>query len=375
VKIQSNVAALTAQRNLSAGEGVLGKSINKLSSGFRINKASDDAAGMGIANKIRADLRSLAQASRNASQATALVQVAEGAVGTLSNILDRMKELATQASSDSVTDTDRTKINAEFVALKSEITRITTNTKYQGQALLDGTYGVAVTATSTVTTAGSGVTALSQVALSNVAASTTYTITDATTTAISMSATINGSTITQTLTQTATSGAQSLNFDKLGISLTLDSGYVAGGLNALTVITNTAAGGTFQVGTTAASDNQIGLTLGNLGLGATGLNLAGNSLTSLSNAQAAVTAIDTAIGTLNTTIGDIGAASNRFDYAMQNLQSIMENMGAAESVIRDADVGMEMTTFTKSQILQQAGTAMLAQANAAPQSVLSLLKG
>jgi flagellin len=376
VKIQSNTAALAAQRNLGASDGVLGKSIGKLSSGYRLNKASDDAAGMGIANKIRADLKALAQASRNASQATALVQVAEGAVGTISNILDRMKELATQSASDSVTDTDRVKIDAEYSALQLEVTRITDNTKYQGQVLLKGTYGVNVASASTIY----GVAGVSagDVTLSNAQASTTYTLTHTSTGAgvgtLTLTAAISGSgTVAQTVVSAA-AGAQSFNFNKLGVKIDVDSGYATtGALTGLTVVTSAAAGGTFQVGTDANADSQISLTLGNLTL--SGMGIAAALGTSITTAQTALSAIDTAIGNLNTVIGTIGAASNRFDYAMQNLQSIMENMGAAESVIRDADVGQEMTTFTKAQILQQAGTAMLAQANSAPQSVLSLLKG
>jgi len=381
VKITTNVAALTAQRFLGKNDSILEKSIAKLSSGYRLNKASDDAAGMGIANKIRADLRSLSQAFRNASQATALVQVAEGAVGTISNILDRMKELATQSASDSVTDLDRIKIQAEFAALQSETTRITANTKYQGQTLLAGGYGTAVAASSTAVTAGgTGLATLSQVTLNNAQALTTYSILDASaSTAISMSATIGGNLVTQALTQTGTGGsgvAHVLNFDKLGITLNVSTAYLSGGLSGMNIVVGTANGGVFQVGSENAADNssKISLTLGDLSL--TGLGLgAAIKLDSITNATAALTAIDTAIGSMNTVIGDIGAASNRFDYAMQNLQSIIENMGAAESVIRDADIGQEMTTFTKAQILSQAGTAMLAQANAAPQSVLSLLKG
>ena len=372
MKIQSNTAALAAQRNLATSDGVLGKSIGKLSSGYRLNKASDDAAGMGIANKIRADLKALAQASRNASQATALVQVAEGAVGTISNILDRMKELATQSASDSVTDTDRSKINNEYGALQLEITRITDNTKYQGQTLLKGSYGVTVSSIS-MSGAGTGITSTSAVTLSNAQAATTYTMTQVTGTSLTLTASLGtGTTTSQTIAHTAY-GAQTFNFDKLGVKLTVDSAYAATGVMAGTIVTGAAAGGTFQVGTDNNSDSKIGLTLGNLSL--TGLGLSTALGTTISTAQAAVTALDTAIGTLNDVIGTIGAASNRFDYALQNLQSIMENMGAAESVIRDADVGAEMTTFTKNQILQQAGTAMLAQANSAPQSVLSLLKG
>jgi flagellin len=373
VKIQSNVAALAAQRSLGASDGILGKSIGKLSSGYRLNKASDDAAGMGIANKIRADIRSLQQASRNASQATALVQVAEGAVGTLSNILDRMKELATQSASDSVTDTDRSKINAEYAALQLEITRITDNTKYQGQTLLTGTYGMSLDATTSTVDAGGGFVSTD---VGGAKASTTYTITltstTATTGALLLSGNPGSGVVTQSIAYSAL-GAQSFNFDKLGIKLTVDSGFATTAYSGATVVTSAANGGSFQVGTNNDADSKISLTLGNLSL--SGLGLSAALGTTISTAQTALTAIDTAIGNLNTVIGTIGAASNRFDYAMQNLQSIIENMGAAESVIRDADVGQEMTTFTKAQILSQAGTAMLAQANAAPQSVLSLLKG
>ena len=373
MKIQSNVAALTAQRNLGSSEGILGKSIGKLSSGYRINKASDDAAGMGIANKIRADLKALSQASRNASQATALVQVAEGAVTTISSILDRMKELATQSASDNVTDLDRGKIQSEYGALQLEITRITDNTKYQGQTLLKGTYGVTVASTS-ASGVGTGISSTSQIKLSNAEASRTYAITGLSGTSLTLTATLgDGSTVAQTVAQT-TFVAQTFNFDKLGVAISVDNGFTSNdALAGKNIVTSAAAGGTFQVGTDNAADSKISLTLGNLSLA--GLSLGAALGTNITSAQAAVTALDLAIGTLNDVIGTIGAASNRFDYAIQNLQSMMENMGAAESVIRDADVGAEMTTFTKNQILQQAGTAMLAQANSAPQSVLTLLKG
>jgi len=376
VKIQSNVAALNAQKSLGRTEGALGKSIGKLSSGYRINSASDDAAGMGIANKIRADIKALLQASRNASQATALVQVAEGAVGTISSILDRMKELSQQAASDSVTNTDRTKIDAEYQALSSEITRITDNTKYQGQALLNGQYGVSVAGGTAIAVSGTtGISAASggSIALTNAPASTTYTIGDTAAGAdFTLTAVLNGVSSTQTVTGSV-AGQQTVNFDKLGVKLTLGSTYAAGGLSGMTIVTSAASGGSFQVGTTNNDDDRLSISFSNLS--ASGLSINTTSLTSLSNAQAASVAIDSAITTLNTTIGTIGAASNRFDYAIRNLQSLIENMGAAESVIRDADVGIEMTDFTKAQILQQAGTAMLAQANSAPQSVLSLLKG
>jgi len=378
MKIATNSAAMTAQRNLTKSSALFEQKVGGLSSGFRLNRAADDAAGMGIANKLRADGRALSQAARNASQANSLVQIADGAVTTISSILDRMKELATQSSSDNVTDSDRTKLQAEFVALRSEIDRITESTKYQGQQLLKGTYGVSVDlASSTIDgAAGSGISATgSGITLSGAAASTTYTITDAAGTGISASATVAGSgVVTQALTQSAAAGAQTLNFDKLGIQLSLDTGYVDTGLNTRTIVTSAAAGGRFIVGAGATvGEDNIDLALSNVS--STGLAINASSLASSTNAQTAVGALNTAIDTVNTLIGTIGAAQNRLDYAGRNLASLIENLAASESVLRDADIGAEMIDFTKSQILQQAGTAMLAQANAGPQTVLQLLRG
>jgi flagellin len=331
---------------------------------------------MGIANKIRADIRSLQQASRNASQATALVQVAEGAVGTVSNILDRMKELATQSASDSVTTTDRGKIQTEYSQLQLEINRIANTTKYQGQQLLKGTYGMSMDATASTT---DNVLSMTSFDVSGAKASTSYVITMASTGAAAGAMTLTasfgaGASTSQTITY-ASLANQTFNFDRLGVKFSTSNWLSTDVIAGTKIETGAALGGTFQVGSENAADlsSQVSLTLGNLTTVGLGVDAAlGTDITS---ARAALDAIDAGITTINGIIGTIGAASNRFDYAIQNLQSIIENMGAAESVIRDADVGQEMTVFTKAQILSQAGTAMLAQANAAPQSVLSLLKG
>lgn len=370
--INTNVSSLNAARNLNNTGSALQASIAKLSSGFRINQASDDAAGLSIANTLRAQVTSLQAASRNASQAGSLVQIAAGAVDTISTILDRMKELATEAASDTVTATDRQKINAEYTTLRSEIGRIVQNTKYQGQTLLDGTYGTSVSGGTAIGAAGSGLPTSGGITLSGASASATYTITDAAGTGISMS---DGKT-TQILTQPSANGAQTLVFDKLGVTLNLDSGYTDAALNAKTITTGAATGGRFTVGSGAVvGQDTIDLTLGNLTTAAAGLNLDGTDLLSLSNAQTVINSLDSAISTLASTNGNIGAAENRFTYASQNLASLIQNLTASESTIRDADMATEMVNFTKNQILMQAGTAMLAQANAAPQTILSLLKG
>lgn len=277
MRINTNVSALNAFRNLGQAQSASTDSIGKLSSGFRINRAGDDAAGLAIANKMRAEGRSLTQASRNVEQANSMLQIAEGGAGSVQKILERMKELATQAASDN-NSTQLTALDEEFTALKSEIDRVVGSTKYQGTALLDGTFN-----------------------------------------------------------------------------------------------------GTFQVGATNASNNQLAVTLQSgtaaEGLSTTHLGINGDSLTSAANARTAMTNIDTALGEVNGTLADIGAYQNRLEYAQTNLKTAIQNTAAAESVIRDVDMAEEMTKFSKNQILSQAGTAMLAQANQSTQGVLQLLRG
>jgi len=268
LRINTNVAALNAHRQLLGTEAKLGQSMEKLSSGYRINRASDDAAGLAIANRLRTNVRSLTVASRNVSEGKALLSIAEGSANQIESILERMKELATQAASANA-GSDLAKLDSEFDKLALEITRIAESTKYQGTALLS-------------------------------------------------------------------------------------SAYV----------------GTFQVGSENATSSQItittsALTLASLGIGSSGLD-------TMANATTAIASIDSAIDTLATTLGDIGAGMNRLDYTYSNLQVQIENFSAAQSVIRDVDMASEMVNFTKSQILLQAGTAMLAQANMSSQGVLSL---
>jgi flagellin len=276
-RINTNTAAYGAYRNLTLTGMNLEKSIQKLSSGFRINRAADDAAGAAIANDLRSTGRSLQAAQRNASQANSVLQIADGAVSTIATILDRMKELATSAASDSSGTTGRANLNAEYQQLVSEIDRITATTKYQGTALLDGTY--------------------------------------------------------------------------TGTFLVSSSGAYAGN-DTITV--------------SGATLNMASATL---------LGGAAGDLTSLANAQAELTKVDTGITNVGKAIGVIGAGESRIEYATTNVASTFQNVQSAESVIRDTDMAYEMTQFTKYQILQQAGTAMLAQANQSPQSILKLLQG
>jgi len=358
--IVTNIAANSAFRNVQVSSAGLDKQIAKLSSGFRINRSGDDAAGLAIANKLRAEVRSLQQASRNAAQGISMLQIADGAVNTISGILDRMKELASASNSASI-GTERTKLDAEFQTLKAEIGRIAATTQYQGSALVNGTLGNAVSAA----------TYTGQVAL-NGAVSGVYTFASAAGVATLSSAAGAGQ-VTQTLAMPA--GAGTYNFDRLGITVTNAAGYV---VNAVDTQTITIAGNTvsFMVSSSGsyAANDLVSLNQINLTTAAGGLNVATLDVLSAANAQAALAGLDTAINNANTAIGTIGAAQSRMEFASANVATVTQNVLAAESTIRDADMAMESTMFTKFQILQQAGMAMLAQANSSAASVLSLLR-
>ena len=365
MRINTNVSAINAANNLSKVQNAVSMSMEKLSSGFRINSSGDDAAGLAIANKLRSEGRSLQQAGRNASQANSMLQIADGATNTVSTVLARLKELATQSNSDSI-GTQRSKLDAEFQALVSEIGRIASTTQYQGSNLIDGTFG------SSVTAAGSTVLAVANVtgATTSGAASGTYTITK-------VGAKLQMSNAAGTLTQQISdaAGAQTLNFSAFGIKVTTGAAYT-GAETAVGNIVVGGSGGNFMVSSSGqySGADLISLSAIDLTTGATGLNLAGLDLLSAANAQTALTRLDTALDNTNTAIGSIGAAESRINFASTNVATIAQNVTAAESTIRDADMAAETTQFTKFNILQQAGMAMISQANQSASQVLTLLR-
>jgi len=375
LRINTNVAAMNAHRNLSIADSKMGKSLERLSSGYRVNSASDDAAGLAIANRLRTNVRSLTVASRNISEATSIIQVAEGAGNQIQSILERLKELATQAASDNVSTTDRTKLNSEATKLKDEIDRIANVTAYQGTSLIDGHYGDYVGGGTADTAEGFD---SSSVSISG-ADTGTYTITEVTEgSGGNTTVTLNASGLTQAI-ETSGDGAQTLNFDKIGVKIALNAAYVGSGINTGNITTDkftiaAGSGGTFQIGASKSADDKItAVDFGDLNtagdLAVSGIDLSGATTT---NAYNALDTIDTAIDTLSTKLADMGAYQNRLSYASANVAVSIQNFSASESVIRDVDMASEMTSFTKNQILLQAGTAMLAQANMAPQQVLSL---
>ncbi len=277
--IATNTLSLTAQRNADRTQGALRTSIERLSSGLRINSAKDDAAGLGIGVRMDAQARGMDVAVRNANDGISLAQTAEGALGKVSDMLQRMRELAVQSANASNTSVDRTSLDNEFQQLTAEITRTMSATKFNGTAII-----------------GSG------------AGSQTFQV-----------------------------GANNASTDQLTISTT--------DMTASTTMTTVTATTSVISGTTGSS-----------------------AMTAISN-------IDDALTTINSERTKYGAMQNRFDAVISNLQIGSENQKAAQSRIMDADFAKETASLTRAQIMQQAGTAMLAQANSAPQSVLQLLRG
>ncbi|MHB0948503.1 MAG: flagellin N-terminal helical domain-containing protein [Gemmatimonadaceae bacterium] len=378
MRINTNTSALSAFNNLSRVEKDVAGSMAKLSSGFRINKASDDAAGLAIANKFRSDIKATNQALKNAEQAKSVLQLAEGGANQIQKLLERAKELAVQAASASVDSNGRARINTEFTQIKEEITRITDTTKFQGQKLLAANFGTAVTGGTALGT-GKGIYS----AESQGAAADTYTLTGAAGAGTAGTLTLtNGASVSQVVTGVV-DGKGTYTFDQLGITIKTDTGFKASTATTASSAdsTNIIVGGTgaaFLVGASASTNGELAsdkITLSSMDLRLSNLGLGSSQVDTTANAESAVIAIETALSTVATTMATVGAKSNRLDSAIDGLKVTYENFSAAESVIRDVDMAEEMTKLSKNQILSQAGTAMLAQANQLGQGVLQLLRG
>ena len=380
--IVTNVGAINAQRNLSMNGVKMGKVLEKLSSGYRINRASDDAAGLGISEKMRSQIRGNSQAVRNSQDGISMIQTAEGAMDEIHSILQRARELSVQAANGSMDSAARTSIGTEMVALQSEINRIAGATQFNGQQLLNGTLvgsltGGSATKVGTSIAGAGGAATVAALDVSKAQAGT-YAITSTATTI-----TLNGETIA--LNDMAANSSQVLNWASTGITMTLVTDTAKTAANINTDIGDFGAG--ITVGGTGSAVFQVGANVGNTmnvafsdvrANQATGLNLstwvAGTAVQDLASANSRITEIDAAITTLNTRRSDLGAAQNRLEHTIASLGVSVENLTAAESRIRDADVAELSSQMVSNQILQQAGTAVLAQANQSSQSVLSLLR-
>ena len=282
IRIFNNTAAVNAQRNLDINSSRLSKSIERISSGIRINKGSDDAAGLAISEGLRSDIRALRQASRNANDGMSLVNVAEGALNEQSGILIRLRELASQAATGTVGSTERASIQLEFSALRQELTRIANTTEFNGIGLIDGSLASSVASTS------------------------------------------------HTLIQIGIDNTANSRLD-LNNTLALDA-----------------------------------VTAEKLGLNVLSVSASAEALTALAS-------IETAIASVTASRGKVGAIQNRLQRSVSSLSISTENLQAAESAIRDADIAHEIAELTRNQILVQTSTAMVGQSNLIPQSVLQLL--
>ena len=390
MRINTNVEAFNAQRNLGATSLSYAKSVEKLSSGLRINRAGDDAAGLSISEKMRAQVKGLAQAQRNAQDGISMIQTAEGALNEVHSMMQRMRELAVQASNDTLSSTDRVAVKEELAQLKDEVNAISSRTKFNGKALLTGATSTTIDPTST-TNAGAVVvagtnTSIVSVDVSGAKAGTTFTFADVGTTM-----TLSDGTTTQAIADAsstiAADGTVVLDFNQLGIKVTIGSiagetgANIAAGLAADTIVTAAGSGSAnFQIGT-AASD-ALAVNFEKVDISATSelsaLNTALSTFDgtqSVANAQALITAVDTAIDEVSEQRSYLGARQNRLEHTIANLGVAQENLSASESRIRDVDMAAEMVNYTRNSILSQAGTAMLAQANQNGQGVLQLLRG
>jgi len=376
LRIQNNISAMNTHRQLSISDSAFAKSLERLSSGYRINRAADDAAGLAQSQGFRADIASFKVASRNASEATSLLQVAEGAADQIGTMLVRLKELATQASSANASS-NLTTINSEASKVLAEINRIAGGTKYGSTVLIDGSYGITINTTGVLITNGNGYSGIA-----GMKSGYTYEVnvvdsagtdSEIQITAFSGAGTTMGIESSLGFSVPSAGSTTDIAFNALGITFTvnssIDSGISGGSTSMITAGTN--GNSVFQIGNKNDANNKMTVTLN--GMDATDLGVTGLSLASASAAQNALTSIDAAITTLSSGRANIGAFHNRLSFASANLATIIENIQAAESVIRDVDMAAEMTELTKNQILLQAGTAMLGQANLAPQAVLQLL--
>jgi flagellin len=393
--IVTNVAALNGQRNLSLTGMKMGKVLEKLSSGYRINRAADDAAGLGISEKMRAQIRGNSQAIRNAQDGISMIQTAEGAMDEVHGILQRMRELGVQAANDTYDSAARTSIGTELVQLRSEIDRIANATQFNGQSLLTGaltgTLGGA-TGTDLIVNDAVGAAIATSIEVSS-AKPATYTFSSAGAGLITLTSS-TGAAQQISIGAIAANGTQTLDFNQLGVKITLNSTAGETAANLITALTAAAddtivvtgsGSAALQVGANTTAYDSMNVSFNDVrATQAGGLNLltgggvdwtsSATIVASNTASQAFINQIDTAITTLNTRRSDLGAAQNRLEHTVNSLGVSVENLTASESRIRDADVAALSTQMVSNQILQQAGTAVLSQANQSSQAVLSLLR-
>jgi len=377
--INHNIASLNTYNKMATNAANTSKSLGKLSSGLRINKAGDDAAGLAISEKMRAQVRGLDQASRNGQDAISLIQTAEGALSETHSMLQRMRELVVQAENGTNTADDKAQIQKEIGELSTEITATAEKTKFNTLSLINGTVGVKDAGTGTAY-AGLVTAAGAQVDVTSARASTTYTLSRAANDIILTDGTVTQEVAVTDATAVATGTV--LNFDKLGVKITTGSvtNFSTAG-NVGTIVTGASTSLVFKIGANSSADEEITLGIANMRADALGDGAAAadkvNAVDVTNSAQTytkRLSVLDAAIKNVSTERANLGAKQNRLEHTIANLGTSSENLTAAESRVRDVDMAKEMMEFTKNNILNQAAQAMLAQANQQPQGVLQLLR-
>ncbi|MDR6726540.1 flagellin [Paenibacillus amylolyticus] len=370
--INHNITALNTHRQLSSNSAATSKNIEKLSSGLRINRAGDDAAGLAISEKMRGQIRGLDMASKNAQDGISLIQTAEGALNETHSILQRMRELTVQSQNDTNTDDDRAELNKEYQALNTEITRIGDTTEFNTKKLLDNSLNSSVSNVAAGLSAAEGI---AKITSNGAAVANDYSLAyDEAAKELTLSSASLGKSETITLAAAPTGfDTSSVNFSSMGISIDVNSA-LDGDIAAATFEVSGAGSITLQIG--ANNGQTMSLSVGDMRSsalgGATKLNT--TSIETKANANTSLTSLDTAIKEVSAQRSQLGAFQNRLEHTINNLNTSSENLTAAESRIRDVDMAKEMMAQTKNNILAQASQAMLAQANQQPQGVLQLLR-
>ncbi|MDG1306715.1 MAG: flagellin [Porticoccaceae bacterium] len=389
--INTNIAATMTTNALARNDRDMAATMERLSTGKSINSAKDDAAGLAVSSRMTAQIKGVEQAVQNAGDAISMIQTADGASIEIGNMMQRMRELAVQASNGTVTSTDQSSLNLEFVQLRTEIDRIANQTQWNGENVLSGTAGTSSNGTAVFQVGANSLQTMS-VAFGdwNLNASTTdvagveavydFAITDAEVAALSGNFVISDGQNTVTLDATTVGALTTVA--GLAAAIEADGSLTrlttSDGTDKLTLTYDDAA--VVTVAPTISENGTAG-TVSELTTGVTALNsVYGTDISTISidtdtGANAAIASLDTAINGINAQRAVFGAGMNRLEYAIDNLTNVSQNASASRSRIEDADYAAETTELARTQIIQQAGTAMLTQANQQAQSVLALLKG
>lgn len=399
MRINHNITAINAHRQLTANEGTTSKSLQKLSSGLRINSAGDDAAGLAISEKMRTQIRGLAKAQLNAQDSISMIQTAEGSLQEVSDILQRMRELSVQSMNGILSDVEKNALAAEMTQLRQEVDRIAETSKFNNTYLLKGTLGMSIDQEKTQNlyqTDGSFMTGINSVDIAAAEANTTYELSALESNGkvvLTLEYTVNKTDNDgHILKSTSYSATGKIDYDRIPTGSNTYSGVIlftnpddtnAGikinvsyinlaSLDGISITTSDGGKTKLHIGANS-EDAPLKIEIPDLRAEALGIDKL--DISSTEHAQETMEKIDAALTTLNSVRGDLGAYQNRLEYTLNSLSASEENLTAAESRIRDVDMAKEMVSYTQSNIIQQAATAMLSQANQQSQNVLSLLQG